>query len=313
MRLAFMGTPDFAVPTLARLIESAHEIVAVYTQPPRPYGRGYGVRQSAVHLYAEERGLKVFTPPNFKDFEDLEKFEALELDCAVVIAYGLILPRSILEAPRLGCLNVHASLLPRWRGAAPIQRALMAGDSDTGITIMKIEEKLDAGPIYMQLSTPISERTTSGDLHQRLAEMGAKALLEVVNRLDKEELSPTSQNDEAATHAPKILTAEERLDWRKPSSELNRQVRALNPWPGAWFEHEGKRIKVWQASSLPLKFPIDVEGAIVGEDLTVSCGARGSLEGLRLEVVQRAGGKPLSAKEFLKGYPLKLGDLLPIP
>lgn len=309
MKLVFMGTPAFAVPTLSRLLKTSHEIRAVYTQPPRPQGRGYEVRKSPVHLFAEENGLEVKTPPHFKEDLFIKEFQDLGLDCAVVVAYGLILPRVILAAPRLGCLNVHASLLPRWRGAAPIQRAMMAGDGETGVTIMQIEEKLDAGPFYKQVACPITDQTTSGELHDLLAEKGAEALVDVLELL--EGFPPIPQDSEAVTYAPKILSAEERLNWDLSPWVLERQIRALNPWPGAWFEHQGKRIKVWKASciALPDSLGVGANGTVVDEGLTIFCGGDSS-HGLRLEVVQKEGGKPLPTEAFLKGYPLKKGMVL---
>jgi len=303
LRLAFMGSPDFAVPTLAALIDAGHEIAAVYAQPPRPAGRGHRERPCPVHAFAAERGLHVRTPANFKDPADQAAFRALELDAAVVAAYGLILPAAVLEAPRLGCFNVHASLLPRWRGAAPIQRALLAGDAETGVTVMGMEAGLDTGPMYLTGRVPITDTTTATELHDALAEMGGALMVEALAGIAAGTLTPRPQPEEGVTYAAKLSRDEGRIDWQRPAAELDRMVRGLNPWPGVWFEHGGERIKVLAAR------PADAGGAagtVVAGPLVVACG-EGALE---IERLQRPGKGPLEADAFLRGYPLEAGSCL---
>ncbi|HEX8262109.1 MAG TPA: methionyl-tRNA formyltransferase, partial [Allosphingosinicella sp.] len=244
MRLAFMGTPDFAVPTLEALIAAGHEVAAVYCQPPRPAGRGKALRPSPVQRRAEAAGIGVRTPLTLRDPDAQADFAALELDAAVVAAYGLILPRAILDAPRLGCLNVHASLLPRWRGAAPVQRAILAGDRMTGVTIMQMEEGLDTGPMLAAMGTPI-DRKTAGALTDELARLGAEWMVETLARIHR--IGPRPQEEAKATYAPKIRKEEARLDFTRPALALERQVRAFNPAPGAWFEVAGERIRLLAA------------------------------------------------------------------
>ncbi|MCV2879249.1 methionyl-tRNA formyltransferase [Sedimentimonas flavescens] len=293
MRVIFMGTPDFSVPVLEALA-AEHEVVAVYSQPPRPAGRGKKERPSPVHARAEALGIEVRTPLNFKAEEDRAAFAALHADVAVVVAYGLILPQAVLDAPRCGCLNIHASLLPRWRGAAPIHRAIMAGDAETGICIMQMEAGLDTGPVLLREATPIGETETTGALHDRLSAMGARMILEALDRL--ETLTPEPQPEAGVTYASKIDKAEARIDWSRPASELVRQINGLSPFPGAWCEIAGERVKILRAA------PASGQGA-PGEVLggfTVACG-QGALEVLD---AQREGKRPMPAAEVLKGLSL---------
>jgi methionyl-tRNA formyltransferase len=307
LRLAFMGTPDFAVPALLALLEAGHDLAAVYTQPPRPAGRGHKPKPSPVQATAEARGLPVRTPPSLKDPAEQAAFAALALDAAVVVAYGLILPQPILDAPRLGCLNIHASLLPRWRGAAPIQRALLAGDSETGISIMAMDAGLDTGPVLLTERLPIGPDNTAATLHDRLAALGARLVVEALEGLDAGRLQPVPQPAEGATYAAKLTREEGRLDWRRPAAALERQVRALTPWPGAWFEAGGDRIKVLSAEIVESPGSSDAKpGRVLDDRLNVACG-----DGtLRLAKVQRAGKAPMAAADFLRGFALPAGTLL---
>jgi methionyl-tRNA formyltransferase len=242
LRLAFMGTPGFASPTFAALLDAGHELACVYTRAPRPAGRGQRERLSPVHEAALARGLPVRTPRTLKDEAEQRAFAALELDAAVVVAYGLILPQAVLDAPRLGCVNLHASLLPRWRGAAPINRAVMAGDAETGVAAMQMEAGLDTGPILLERRTAIGPDETAGELHDRLAALGGPLMAEALDGLARGALAPRPQAEAGVTYAPKIDKAEARLDWRRSAVELHRQVRGLSPFPGAWFEHGGARV-----------------------------------------------------------------------
>ena len=300
MRLAFMGTPEFAVPTLDALIEAGHEIAAVYTQPPRPAGRGKSLSPSPVHRRAETAGIAVRTPPSLRDSTEQQAFAALELDVAIVAAYGLILPVAILEAPRHGCLNVHASLLPRWRGAAPIQRAILAGDDMTGVCIMAMERGLDTGPVYAQRETPIDAKT-AGELTAELAAMGASLMAEVLERLG--EITPESQPDEGITYAHKIDKAEARLDFAQPADAVERQIRAFNPVPGAFFEHAGERIRILAAEVSELN---GASGTVLDHGLTIAC-SRGSIVPT---LVQRAGRGAMRTDELLRGFVIPVGSLV---
>jgi methionyl-tRNA formyltransferase len=304
LRLAFMGTPDFAVPCLDALLAAGHEIAAVYTQPPRPAGRGGKPRPSPVQQAAERHGLPVRTPPSLKGVEEPAAFAALKLDGAVVVAYGLILPKAILVAPRLGCLNVHASLLPRWRGAAPIQRAIMAGDKETGATIMQMDEGLDTGPMLLREPIPIAEDDTAGTLHDKLAVLGARLIAAALEGLAAGRLTATPQPAEGVSYAAKLTRADEALDWRKPARELARQVRALSPRPGAWFMARGERIKLLAAESLAGE---GAPGTVLDDRLTVACGSGA----LRLLQLQRAGRGPMAADDLLRGFLLPKGTALP--
>ncbi len=307
LRLAFMGTPDFSVPALAELIAAGHDVVAVYSQPPRKAGRGMAETPSPVHAFAEAQGIEVRTPEKLRDDAAQEAFRALDLDAAIVAAYGLILPQPILDAPRLGCLNIHASLLPRWRGAAPIQRAIMAGDSETGVAIMQMEKGLDTGPVLLMERTPIGTQETTGELHDRLSTIGAGLMVRALAALERESLEATPQPEDGVTYADKIDKAEARIDWTRPAHELDCHIRGLSPFPGAWCEVEknGKRqrLKVLRA------VPIDgsgTPGAALDDALTIACGDGA----LRLTQVQRAGKGVQQAEEFLRGFPVAAGTVL---
>jgi len=300
MRIAFMGTPDFAVPTLDALIASGHEVVAVYSQPPRPAGRGRAPRPSPVQRRAEAAGIEVRTPLSLRGAEEQSAFAALELDLAVVAAYGLILPEPILEAPYEGCLNVHASLLPRWRGAAPIQRAILAGDTRTGVTIMQMEKGLDTGPMLAALPVEIGRRN-AGELTAELAGIGAGLMVRVLNLLHKTGRIP--QDDARATYAPKIGKAEARLDFSLPAAQVERRIRAFNPAPGAWFEHEGERIKVLAAEISELN---GEPGTVLDHGLAIACAEGAVLPSL----VQRAGRDAMTTAELLRGFVIPAGAKL---
>ena len=300
MRIAFMGTPDFAVPTLDALHEAGHEIAAVYSQPPRPAGRGKGLRQSPVHRRAEELGIEVRTPASLRDPAEQRAFAALDLDAAVVAAYGLILPQPILEAPRRGCLNVHGSILPRWRGAAPIQRAILAGDEKTGVTIMHMERGLDTGPMYAVRETAIDGKT-AGELTEELAAMGAALMVEVLADLDA--FPPVPQPEDGVTYAAKIEKHEARLDFTNPAEAVERQVRAFNPSPSAFFEFGGERIKLLAARVTEGR---GEPGTVIADDLTIAC----SEGAIRPTLVQRAGRAAMTPSELLRGFPIPVGTKL---
>ena len=294
-----MGTPDFAVPTLLALREAGHDIAAAYTQPPRPAGRGKQERKSPVHLAAEKLGIPVCHPKSLRDLDTQADFHAHEAELGVVVAYGLILPRAILEAPARGCLNVHASLLPHWRGAAPIQRAILAGDHVTGVTIMRMEEGLDTGPMLATARVPIEDKT-AGELTDELAEIGARLLVETVADLDRLEARPQPAG---ATYAEKIAKLEARLDWDKPAERLEREVRAFAPFPGSWFELDGERIKVLRARVIGVN---GAPGTVLDAELTIACGDAA----LRPILVQPAGKQPMEAEAFLRGKPVPVGTVL---
>ncbi len=303
LRLVFMGTPDFAVPTLRALYDAGHEIAMVYTQPPRPAGRGQKPRPSPVQAFAESRGLPVRTPASLKSEEDREAFAALGADAAVVVAYGLILPKPVLAAPRLGCLNLHASLLPRWRGAAPLQRAIMSGDSETGVAVMQMEAGLDTGPVLASRRVPIDDATTATSLHDRLAAIGAPLMVETLESLAAGTAVATPQPEDGVTYAAKIDKAEARIDWQRSAAELDRQIRALNPFPGAWFEIDGRRIKVHAATVIEAG---GKPGEVLDDRLTVACG-----EGaLRLTRLQRQGKGAVDADAFLRGFAVSQGTIV---
>jgi len=299
MRLAFLGTPAFAVPTLAELIAQGHEIAAVYSQPPRPKGRGLAMEKNAVHRFAETAGLEVRTPASLKDVDAQQAFAALELDAAVVVAYGLLLPKAILEAPMMGCFNLHASLLPRWRGAAPIQRAVMACDAETGVMVMRMDEGLDTGSVLMAERVAIG-RQTAGELAQRLARLGADLMVRAMSALERGAITAEPQAERGITYAKKINKEEARIDWSKSAREIDCLIRGLSPSPGAFSEIKGERLKILYAEPAAGEGPA---GEIIGDDLTIACG-----EGaLRLLKVQRAGGKAMAAEDLLKGFALPKG------
>jgi methionyl-tRNA formyltransferase len=301
-----MGTGAFAVPSLRALAAGPHELAAVYTQPARPAGRGLKARPSPVHSAATELGLVVRTPATLKDTAEQEVLARLGADLAVVAAYGLILPEAMLEEPRLGCINLHASLLPRWRGAAPIQRALLAGDTESGVTVIQMEPSLDTGPILAMERVPITTTTTAAGLHDTLAELAARMIGPAIDDLASGRATPRPQPEQGVTYAPKIDKSEARLDWTRPAAFLERQLRALNPWPGCWTEVDGERLLVLEGE---LTAGAGIPGEVLDNRITVACG-----EGaLRLTRLQRAGGKPMSAEAFLRGFHLPVGTRLGTP
>ena len=299
MRLIFMGTPDFSVPALDALVAAGHEVACVYTQPPRPAGRGKKPRPSPVQARAEALGLPVRHPASLKPQAEKEAFAALGAEIGVVVAYGLILPRAVLDAPARGCLNIHASLLPRWRGAAPIQRAVMAGDAETGVCIVQMEPGLDTGPVLLRQATPIRPEDTAGDLHDRLSALGAEAITAALEGLDA--LTPIPQGETGVTYAEKIDKAEARVDWTQPADIVARRIRGLSPFPGAWCDAGAERLKLLRAR------PVAGAGAPgeVLEGFTVACG-EGAVE---IGEAQREGRRPMEAGEILRGLtmPARLG------
>lgn len=310
MRLAFLGTPEFAVKSLAELAASGAEILAVYAQPPAPRGRGQEVRPSPVQAFAESLGLPVRTPRSMRDPDEIAAFEALDLDAAVVVAYGQILPRDVLQAPRLGCFNLHASLLPRWRGAAPIQRAIMAGDPVTGVQVMRMSEGLDEGPIVLSETVPIRPDDTSGSLAERLAVIGARLLPRALAAIERGAAHEAPQPGEGATYARKISPAEARIDWRRPAAEIDRHIRGLSPFPGAWFmapaqgEDRGPvRVKALLSR---MEAGAGGPGEALDDNLLIACG-----EGaVRLLKVQREGKGVQDSDLFLRGFPIARGARL---
>jgi methionyl-tRNA formyltransferase len=300
MRVVFMGTPDFSVPALEMLVRGGHEVVAAYTQPPRPAGRGQRERISPVQGAATRLGVPVRHPKSLRTPEAQAEFAALESDVAVVVAYGLILPQPVLDAPRHGCLNIHASLLPRWRGAAPIHRAIMSGDAETGVCIMQMDAGLDTGPVLLRAATPIRPTDTTGDLHDRLAAMGADLIGAALGRLP--ELTRVPQPDEGATYAAKIDKAEAQVDWTKPAPEIDRQIRGLSPFPGAWTTHDGRRLKLLRSRLAP---GTGTPGEVL-DGLTIACGA-GAVDILE---VQAEGRARQDAASFLRGTAIAPGTRL---
>ena len=297
MRLVFMGTPDFAVTTLKALIDTGHEVACVYSQPPRPAGRGMAERPSPVHAFAAAQGIEVRTPLSLKDAAEQARFAALGADAAVVVAYGLLLPKTLLDAPRLGCFNVHASLLPRWRGAAPIQRAIMAGDRESGVTIMRMEEGLDTGPMCKVGRLAITPATTAQSLHDELAELGARLMVEVLAQPD---ITATPQPAEGVTYARKIDKAEARIDFSKPAQDVRNHIHGLSPFPGAWFPLNGTRIKVLLCEVAEGE---GQPGTFLDDALTVACGSGA----IRLLKLQREGKGAMEATDFLRGFPIPKG------
>lgn len=305
LKLVFMGTPDFAVPCLDALVRAGHEVVAVYAQPPRPAGRGMADRKSPVQVRAEALSLPVLTPKSLKGAAEQAAFAAHGADAAVVVAYGLLLPPAVLAAPRHGCFNVHASALPRWRGAAPIQRAIMAGDRQTAVMVMRMEEGLDTGPVCATAMVPIGPCTTAGELHDRLAEEGATLIVSALADLEAGRLVAVPQPAEGVLYAAKIDKAEARIDFERPAAEVHNHIRGLSPFPGAWFEAVGptgavERIKVLRSE---LAEGQGTPGTVLDGSLAVACGTGA----VRLVEVQRSGKRPMRAEEFLRGFPLAAG------
>ncbi len=298
MKIVFMGSPEFSVPVLNELIAAGHEIACVYCQPPRPAGRGKKDRPTPVQARAEELGLPVRHPLNFKDPADVTDFAALQADVAVVVAYGLLLPQALLDAPAKGCLNIHASLLPRWRGAAPIHRAILEGDDETGVCIMQMEAGLDTGPVLLRLETDIDAQDTTATLHDRLSEIGAAAIVDALFALDT--LTPEPQPEDGVTYAKKIDKAEAKIDWSQPAEVVDRQIRGLSPFPGAWATYNGERIKFHMSKLSPLRG----QAGDVVDDFTIACG-EGAVEIL---TAQRTGKRAMPVAEILKGLDLPTGS-----
>ncbi len=311
MRIAFLGTPDFAVTCLAELVASGHEIVAVYSQPPAPRGRGQDLKPSPVHAFAEGLGLPVRTPASMKTPEAIEAFQALELDAAVVVAFGQILVKAVLDAPRLGCFNLHASLLPRWRGAAPIQRAIMAGDPVTGVQVMRMSEGLDEGPILMSQQVAIAADDTAATLHDKLAATGARLLPVALAAIERGVVHETPQAEDGVTYAKKIKSAEARIDWTRPAVEVDRHIRGLSPFPGAWFEvpplggREKGPVRV-KALLSRVETASGAPGMVLDDALLIACG-EGSI---RLIKAQREGKGVQDAETFTRGFPIAAGTQL---
>jgi methionyl-tRNA formyltransferase len=304
LRLIFMGTPEFAVPTLLELVAHGHEIAAVYTRAAKPAGRGMTLQPSPVEQEARRLGIPVLTPATLKTPEALEAFRAHHADAAVVVAYGMILPKTILDAPRLGCFNLHASLLPRWRGAAPINRAIMAGDAETGVMVMKMDAGLDTGDVAMAERMTITDAMTAADIHDALARLGADLMVRAIGALERGKLQLTKQGDQGVTYAAKIEKAEARIDWNKPARAVLRHIHGLSPFPGAWcemtIEGEPVRVKILRCE---LAGGSGAPGDVLDDHLAVAC-----KEGaLRILELQRAGRQPMKAEEFLRGTPLKAG------
>jgi methionyl-tRNA formyltransferase len=305
LRLVFMGTPDFAVPTLAAIVGRGHDVPAVYTRAPQPAGRGMELRPSPVEREARGFGLAVLTPKTLRTAEAQEEFRSHRADAAVVVAYGLILPKPVLDAPRLGCFNLHASALPRWRGAAPINRAVMAGDAGTGVVVMRMEEGLDTGPMAMTARVAIGPDMTAGELHDELARVGANLMVYALDMLEHGALRPIPQPAEGVTYAAKIDKNETRIDWTKPWKAVHDHCRGLSPFPGAWFELQGAaketvRIKVLRTTRGDGAGP---PGTVLDDRLTIACGDGA----VRILDLQRAGRQPMKAEEFLRGTPLAAG------
>ena len=306
LKLAYMGTPDFSIPALAALIKSKYDIRAVYTQPPRPAGRGQRIQKTPVHNFADKKGIPVRTPVSLKTKEAQILFSELDLDLVVVAAYGLILPIEILEIPRLGCLNIHASLLPRWRGAAPIQRAIMAGDNETGVCIMLMNAGLDTGPVLSLERTKITQDTKATALHDTLASIGAALIGPTIDAYAEGSISPIIQTNEGAIYATKLSKKDEHLNWSKSAPELVRVIRALAPSPGAWSLINGHKVKIYSAEVVDTKENDHQAGEVLSNDLIVACG----LGILKIKEVKKPGKKIMPALDYLRGNPVKIGDLL---
>ena len=306
MKLIFAGTPEFAAQALSAIVAAGHEVALVLTQPDRPAGRGMALQPSAVKKVALAHGIEVFQPLTLKDAEAQAKIAAVGAEVMVVAAYGLILPQAVLDMPRFGCINIHASLLPRWRGAAPIQRALLAGDAETGVCIMQMEAGLDTGPVLLRGAFPIEATDTTASLHDRLAGLGARLCVEALGKLP---LPAEAQPAEGVTYAHKIEKAEAVIDWTKPAIELDRHIRAFNPFPGAQALFGGHTVKLWQASPVAGSGPLGSVLAVDKKQVVIACGAGA----LAVSELQKAGGKRLPVQQFLAGHPLKVGDRFDIP
>ncbi len=300
MRLVFMGTPEFSCTALRALLDAGHEIACVYSQPPRPAGRGQALRKSPVQLLAESRGIEVRVPVSLKIADEQARFAALNVDAAVVVAYGLLLPKAILDAPRFGCFNIHASLLPRWRGAAPIQRAIMAGDAETGVSIMRMEEGLDTGPMLLTVRCAITSATTAASLHDELAAMGAEA---IVAALKTPDAPGVMQPVDGVTYAKKIDKAEARIDFSKPAGEVLRKIHALSPFPGAWMMVNGARVKILKGRKVQ---SYEAAGVFVDGALSIACGA----DAIQCLSLQREGKGVMDAATFLRGFPIAAGTVV---
>jgi methionyl-tRNA formyltransferase len=303
LRLVFMGTPDFAVPTLLEIVGRGHDVAAVYTRAPKPGGRGMALQPSPVEREARRFGLPVLTPTTLRTGDAAAAFRAHGAEAAVVVAYGLILPQPILDAVPLGCFNLHASLLPRWRGAAPINRAIMAGDAETGVMVMKMDQGLDTGPVAMAERLAVGPDTTAGELHDELARLGADLMVRALAALERDALTLTPQAEAGVTYAAKIDKSETRIDWARPWQEVHDHCRGLSPFPGAWFEIEGTRVKVLRTAKGE---GAGAPGTLLDNQLTVACG-----EGaVRILELQRAGRQPMKTQEFLRGTPVAPGTML---
>lgn len=306
LRIAFMGTPEFAAKTLGALVADGHEIACVYTRAPKPAGRGKREQKTPVHVLAEQLGLLVRTPGSLRDLDSQKEFAALEAQVGVVVAYGLILPAVVLDAPEYGCLNLHGSILPRWRGAAPIQRAIMAGDEITGVQVMQMDEGLDTGPVLLSETLPISASDTAGRLHDRMADTGADLMVRALSALERGSLAPTAQSQDGITYAHKIDKREARIDWSRPAQELDWHIRGLSPFPGAWFELNGKKKLRVKALRSELADGQGKPGEVLNEHLTIGTGT----SAVRLTRVQPAGGKPQSGADFVRGHRIAPGTIL---
>lgn len=308
LSLVFMGTPAFSVPVLEALVGAGHRVLAVYSQPPRPAGRGMALTKSPVHVRAEALGLEVRTPRTLKDAAEQDAFAALQADVAVVVAYGLLLPKPVLDAPRYGCLNLHGSLLPRWRGAAPIERAVMAGDAETGVEVMHMAEGLDTGPVALTTRVAIGADETAGHLRERLSVLGADLMVEALRQLEAGVLPSIPQADDGILYAAKILKGETRIDWSKPANDVHNQIRGLAPAPGAWGEVTvGDRLERVKILGSTLGTGSGAPGTVLDDRLTIACGDGA----VRLVTLQKAGGKPVDADAFLRGTALPPGSILP--
>lgn len=307
LRIIFMGTPQYSVPSLDAIVNAGHDVAAVYSQPPRQAGRGMEEKKSPVHQRAEALGIKVHTPTSLKSDEALKQFSEHNADIAIVIAYGLLLPQPILDAPKLGCINAHASLLPRWRGAAPIQRAIEAGDTQTGVMIMRMEAGLDTGPVMLTQKLDITPDMIAGELHDQLAQVSGKALVEALDKFESGPVEFLPQSEEGMIYAKKLAKSESRIDWSKSATHVHNHIRAMSPFPGAWFEAKlGKnktRVKVLRSE---LSNGFGTPGTTLDDELSIACG-----EGaVRLTTLQKAGKKAASAQEFLRGNPIQAGTVL---